>query len=119
MYFRRDYDKPFGTFSIEEECEENGIIEVYDSERKYLATVKCQSGSNERAEILNFFNDVKSLEEFLDFIKVPVNEIFTKYTDAEKFAIENEYILPNDIPLAMEENDWINFIGKYIIFVDG
>ena len=115
MFWNKQIDKPFGTFFIEEE--EDYRIDVYDTKERWLSKLEFET-DEERIGIVNFFDRVTSLKALLAYIGIEYVAIIEGIEDAVNFAYEEGYLDECEEPEALYDNEWVNFIGNSVIFIE-
>ena len=118
LIWDEDIIRPFGKFSIEISVGggEEGTIDIYDGKDKWMATMRFE-GEAERLGIIRNLNNAKTVKRLLAYTGVEYDAIIEGFNDAINYAYENGYLDESDESLALLDNDWVNFVGDFIIFV--
>lgn len=116
MFWNREITRPFGKFFIEEEKEDDGRIDIYDSHERWMSYIDYET-EEEKKEIIFYLETVKTLKAFLAHIGIEYQDIIEGFDDAVNYAYENGYLDECDEAVALFDNDWVNVIGDSIIFI--
>lgn len=114
MFWNREFDKPFGTFFVEEE--EEGRIDVYDSKERWVSYTNYD-GDADKNEILNDLADIMTLKGLLNYLGLEYYDIIKGFEDAVNYARNEGYLDENDEPDTLYDNEWVNVFGDSYVFL--
>ena len=72
----------------------------------------------EKKEIIFYLETVNTLKGFLAHIGIEYVAIIEGIEDAVNFAYEEGYLDECEEPEALTDNEWVNFIGNSVIFIE-
>ena len=117
MFWNKEITRPFGKFFIEEEEEDDGRIDIYDSHERWMSYIEYET-EEEKKEIIFYLETVNTLKGFLAHIGIEYVAIIEGIEDAVNFAYEEGYLDECEEPEALTDNEWVNFIGNSVIFIE-